>query len=188
MFVPELGECLSELCRPQQTLNCLNILFLHIHTPCWKYMVKSSQKFNIFADQNLRSVADLGGGVGGMTLFFSGIRSTPSRPKGSPFVLFWDIHFWPTDLKIFLKARRAECAPKKRDFLVSIFQKVPKNAFFGLFSKICLRRRKLGQIWVFIVVSVSSQNQFGRPKKNDQQKINPPPLEKFLDPRLLAMV
>ena len=30
----------------------------------------------------------------------SGIRP-PADPKGTPFVLFWDIHFWMTDLKLF---------------------------------------------------------------------------------------
>ena len=45
------------------------------------------------------------------------------------------------DPKIFLKAPAApiyanfegECAPKKRNFLVKLFQKLPINAFFGLF-------------------------------------------------------
>ena len=49
-----------------------------------------------------------------------------------------------------------------------------KTQFFGLFLKNCLRRRKFGQIRVFIVVQESSENQFDRPKKKadkkDQQK------------------
>ena len=66
--------------------------------------------------------------------------STPRRPKGSPFVTFSEIHFWPTDPKIFLKATSApiytnfkgERAPKKRDFFV---KKCPKTAFFDCFFK-----------------------------------------------------
>ena len=70
----------------------------------------------------------------------SGIRS-PADPKGPPFDTFSEIHFWPTDPKIFLKAPLApiytnfegERAPKKRDFFVKIFQKLPKNGFFDCF-------------------------------------------------------
>ena len=43
-----------------------------------------------------------GGGGGDLTPLFSGIR-LPADPKDPPFVLFWDTHFWQTDLKIFLK-------------------------------------------------------------------------------------
>ena len=52
----------------------------------------------------------------------------------------------------------------KRNFLVKIFQKRPKNAFSGLFffSTICLRRTKLGQNSGKAVVWESSKNQFGR--------------------------
>ena len=45
-----------------------------------------------------------------------------------------------------------------------MFQKVPKNAVFRLFSKICLQRRKCGKIRIFTMVWESSENQFGRPK------------------------
>ena len=49
--------------------------------------------------------ADLGGeGAGGRTPPFPLRDSTPCRPKGSPFDTFYEIHFWPTDPKIFLKA------------------------------------------------------------------------------------
>ena len=58
----------------------------------------------------------------------------------------------------------------KRDFFGRSFSKVTKNAFFGLFSEIFLRRRKLGLIRVFIVVWESSENQFGRPKKTKVDK------------------
>ena len=59
----------------------------------------------------------------------SGIRP-PADPKGPPFELFWDIHFWQTDPKIFLKAPSAPIntnfeggarAEKKSNFLVKNF-------------------------------------------------------------------
>ena len=90
------------------------------------------------------------GGGGGRTFPF--LRDpTPCRPKGSPLCTFLGYLFWVTDHKFFLKAPlapiytndlytfganitlRGERAPKKRNFLIKIFQKVPKNAFFGLF-------------------------------------------------------
>ena len=63
------------------------------------------------------------GGGGGRGVFGrtpSGIRP-PADPKGHPFDTFSEIHFWPTDPKIFLKAPLApiytnfegERAPKK---------------------------------------------------------------------------
>ena len=48
--------------------------------------------------------------------------------------------------------------------------------FWPVFSKICLRRRKLDQIRVFIMVWECSENHFFFE--------NPPLFEKFLDPRL----
>ena len=90
------------------------------------------------------------------------------------------------DPKIFLKALLApiytnfegERAPKKNAiFFVKIFQKVPKNGFFlTVFSKICLRRRKICQNRGKTVLWESSKNQFGRPKKKKVVKI----LENFL--------
>ena len=82
------------------------------------------------------------GGAGGADAPPSGIRP-PADPKGPPFDTFSEIHFWPTDPKIFLKAPSApiytnfegERAPKKRDFFVKIFQKLPKNGFFDCFFK-----------------------------------------------------
>ena len=79
------------------------------------------------------------GGGGGTS---SGIRPS-SDPNGPPFVLFWDIHFWLTDLKTFLKASVApiytnfegERALKKRNFLVKFSKKCLKTPFFGLFHK-----------------------------------------------------
>ena len=118
--------------------------------------------------------ADLGGDLGG-----GGLKdSTTCRSKGSPFVLFWDIHFWLTDPKIFLKAPLApiytnfkgERAPKKCNFLVKVFQKVSNKTFFVLFfffNKLPAAQ-KIGQNRVFVVIWESSENPFGRFKKGWQ--------------------
>ena len=76
------------------------------------------------------------GGRGADAFLPSGIRP-PADPKGPPFDTFSQIHFWPTDLKIFLKAPLApiytnfegERAPKKRDFLPKFFKKIQKRLF-----------------------------------------------------------
>ena len=118
--------------------------------------------------------ADLGGGGGGGGRTPPPLRdSTPADPKGPPFDTFSEIHFWPIDPKICLKAPLApiytnferERAPKKRDFLSKFFKKCPKTAFLTVFSKICLRRRKFCQNRGKTVLWESSKNQFGRPKK-----------------------
>ena len=101
-------------------------------------------------------------GGGGDWTISSSQGFDPWRPKGSPLCTILRYPFWLTDFKIFLKA---PWAPIYSKFWGRIFSKRPKNAFFGLFSKICLRGRKIGQIRVFIVVGGSSENQFGRPKK-----------------------
>ena len=70
--------------------------------------------------------------------------STPCRPKGSPLCIIFQNPFLVVDSKNFLKAPMAliytnfegERAPKKRDVLVKIFEKVPKNAFLACFFKI----------------------------------------------------
>ena len=117
----------------------------------------------------LKPGADLGGAGGGCGRPLpSGIRP-PADPKGPPFDTFSEIHFWPSDPKIFLKAPSAaiysnfegERSPKKRDFFVKIFQQVPKNGFLTVFSKICLRRRKFSQNPGKTVLWESSKNQFG---------------------------
>ena len=132
-----------------------------------------------------------GGGGGGVWTppFPSGIRP-PADPKGRPFDTFSEIHFWPTDPKIFLKAPLApiytnlegERAPKKTQFFLSkVFKKRPKTAFLTVFSKIFLRRRNFYQNRGKTVLRESSKNQFGRPtKKKGRQnfriffKIRPP--------------
>ena len=74
-----------------------------------------------------------GGGGGGVRAPPSlpwGIRH-PADPKGPPLYyfeisIFGVLHFWYA----YFEGGRA---PKKRDFLVKCFQKMPKNAFIGLF-------------------------------------------------------
>ena len=83
-----------------------------------------------------------GGGGGGRTPFSQGFDPLPTQ-RVPPLILFQKSLFWPTDPKIFLKAPLApiytnfvgERAPKKRDFFVNIFQKLPKNGFFDCFFK-----------------------------------------------------
>ena len=122
-------------------------------------------------------------------------RICPLPTQRSPFVLFSDIHFWLTDLKIFLKAPLApiytnyegERAPKKRA-LVNFFPKSDSNTFLVCISKFYLRRKIFGQIGISIMIWESSENQFGRPKKNTTNFLkifeNLPPVEKILDPPL----
>ena len=55
--------------------------------------------------------------------------------------------------------------PKKKAIFWSKFSKKCLKSGFWPFSKICLQRRKLGQIKVVIVICKTSENQFGRPKK-----------------------
>ena len=107
------------------------ISFLHV-----KGQYRSS-----FTEFKSVSCQSRGGGGGGRPS--SGIRP-PADPKGPPFDTFSEIHFWPTDPKIFLKAPLApiytnfegERAPKKNAiFFVKIFQKVPKNGFIDRFFK-----------------------------------------------------
>ena len=113
----------------------------------------------------------------------SGIR-LPADSKGPPFDTFSEIHFWPTDPKIFLKAPltplytnfEGECAPKKTRFFCQNFSKsAQKRLFFTVFSKICLRRRKFCKNRGKTVLWESSKNLFGRPKKKVKIFENPPP-------------
>ena len=60
---------------------------------------------------------------------------------------------------------KGERAPKNAIFLVKVFQKMPKNAFLACFSQnFACGAEFFFQIWVFIVISESSENQFGSPK------------------------
>ena len=106
----------------------------------------------------MQVTTDLKGGAerAGRTPPLSGIRP-PADPKDPPSYNFEPKNFPKAPIYItFEGGARA----KKRKFLVKIFQKVPKNAFFGQ------RRRKFGRKWVFKVVCESPENQFRRSKKS----------------------
>ena len=60
---------------------------------------------------------------------------------------------------------KGERAPKKRNFLVKIFQKVPKNAFLACFFKILPAAQKFGPKHGLLSDWESSENLFDRPKK-----------------------
>ena len=85
----------------------------------------------------LISRADLGVGADAL---LSGIRP-PADLKGPPFDTFSEIHFWPTDPKIFLKAPLApiytnfegERAPKKTQLFCQHFSKSAQKRLFWLF-------------------------------------------------------
>ena len=110
------------------------------------------------------------GGKGGANAF-SLRDSTPADPKGPPFVLFWDIHVWLTDLKIFLLALLApiytnfegERAPKNaifsRHFPISAVKR-----FFGLFKNLIPAQKNWSNQGLYLVWDIS-ENQFDRFKK-----------------------
>ena len=84
----------------------------------------------------------------------SGIRP-PADPKGPPFDTFSQIHFWPTDPKIFLKASLApiytnfegERAPKKTQFFCQNFSKiVQKRTFWLFFQKFACGAENLAKV------------------------------------------
>ena len=108
--------------------------------------------------------------------------STPCRPKRSPFVLFWGIHFWLTDLKFLIRATLEPIytnfvwgvhTEKKINCLAIIFKKLPKkHLFMAWFSKICLRcikNLKFGRVKFFIVILEKSKNCLVDLKKNGQK-------------------
>ena len=132
----------------ESTFNYCKALLSYIKALHWRIQLNSHLSKVSFKEWSHQTVADFGGG---------GRSSSGVRPPADPkltFVLFWDNHCWLTDLKVFLKAPLApictdfkgERAPKKRNFLVEIFQKVPKNAFlrYEIFEK--LRRKSLKEI------------------------------------------
>ena len=112
----------------------------------------------------LKTGEDLGVGAG---------ADTPSQgfdPLPTPFFIL-RFPYLVADPKKFPKA---PSAPIYTNFEgVKIFQnvgqnfpKVPTNAILDcFFSKFCLRREKLDQNRVFLLLWESSDNQFGRPKK-----------------------
>ena len=68
---------------------------------------------------------------------------------------------------------------EKTHFLVKIFQKVSRNAFFGLFlKKFDCGAESFLQNRVLLLIYESSENQMSRPKKKGQEnfrKTPPPP-------------
>ena len=76
-------------------------------------------------------LGDLGGGGGGWTLPLQGFDPLPTqRVLFCAIVLFLDIHFWLTDIEIFLKA---PLAPIRPIFVGECAQNFPKNAQKRLF-------------------------------------------------------
>ena len=74
--------------------------------------------------------------------------------------------FQKAPLGQFILHLRGERAPKKRDCLVRVFQKLPKNAFRPVFSKFCLRAEILAKTGSFnSLLWESLKNQFDGPKK-----------------------
>ena len=84
------------------------------------------------------------GGGGGADFPLPLRDSTPCRPKGSPFDNFSEIHFWPTDPKIFLKA---SLAPIYTNFEGE--RKIAKSAQFAKSAKIAQNFAKSAQNWLF---------------------------------------
>ena len=150
-----------------------------------------------------------GGGGGGRPP--SGIRP-PVDPKGPPPPdTFSEIHFWPTDPKIFLKAPLApiytnfegERAPKKNAIFCQNFSKsAQKRLFDYFFNGFLTILTILTAFWLFwLCFDYFDQNR-GKTVVGRAQKINlvdlkkkarqnfrfffenPPPLEKILDPPL----
>ena len=87
--------------------------------------------------------------VSSRTIFTNGSKggcpllkdSTTRHPKSPSLVLFYDIHFWPIDPKIFLKAHLApvysDLEGKARSNKCDFFKKFPKTAFLpSFFSKV----------------------------------------------------
>ena len=107
--------------------------------------------------------------------------ASPADPKGPPFALFWDIHFWITDPKIFLKLPLAsiinnyegEARAKKCNILVKMFEKGPEKLFP---SKFWLRRKKFGQNGLVTALGKTRKINFANLKKNSTKFFeNPPP-------------
>ena len=90
--------------------------------------------------EQLKSGADLGWGAGRRTPPPQGFDPLPTQ-RVPPFDTFSEIHFWPTDPKIFLKAPSApinaifegERAPKKTHFFCQNFSKSAQKRLFWLF-------------------------------------------------------
>ena len=129
----------------------------------------------------------------------SGIQP-PADPKGPPFDTFSEIHFCPTDPKIFLKAPLApiysnfegERAPKKTRFFCQNFSKsAQKRLFLLFFQKFACGAEHLAKIGAkhcfgraLKINLVDLKKKKSRPNFRIFFKNPPPPLEKILDPPL----
>ena len=98
-------------------------------------------------------------------LLSQGLDPLPARrPKCSPLCTILRYPDLAPDPKKILKVHSAPLysnfewgeLDKKRNFLVKIFQKMPKNTSFGLFLIFCLRHTKICQNSVFLVLWESS--------------------------------
>ena len=145
-----------------------------------------------YLDSNpLFSGADLGGGG------FGGFRKdpTPCHPKGPPSGTFYEIHFWPTDPKIFLKPPLAPkytnfeggaCA-KKTQIFCQIFPKSAQQRLFDLFF-FFKNLTAAQKIWrkqpLFVLRRARKINLLDLKKVKIFENFlnNRPPLEKILDP------
>ena len=114
-----------------------------------------------------------GGGRGGGRSFLT-VRPLPT--KGSPFVLFWNIHFWWRTLKFFWRHLWRQYILILRGGRAQKKNAIP---FWPVFWKFCLRRKKFGQSRTFLR---ELEKSICRPKKRSSKfftnclKIrNPPP-------------
>ena len=114
----------------------------------------------------------------------------PVDPKGPPFVLFWDIHFWLTYPQIFLKGPFAPIktsfwggarAKQNPIFCQNFSKSAQKRLFWLFFQKIACGAAKFCQNMGKTVLWESSKNLFVRSKKKGRQNFGhffenlPPP-------------
>ena len=98
--------------------------------------------------------ADLGG-KGDDDAFSPQGFDPPADPKSPPFVLFWDIHFWLTDPKIFLKAPLAT--------IYTHYKRAEKTGFFGKhFPKKKAQKRHFWPIFPKTFSALSSLGVLGK--------------------------
>ena len=129
--------------------------------------------------------------------------STPFRPYRPCTILRYP--FLVTDPKIFLKAPSVPIYTnfegglhaEKTQFFGKIFQKVPKNAYFGLFFfkilPVAQKYRPKQGLCSGLGELRKSINQFSRPKKKVDKTFevffeNPHPLDKILDPCISVLI
>ena len=160
--------------------------------------MKSSQYFS--STIRFSSVVLNGGGFGGRgclrTNSFLGFDPLPTQRV--PLCIILRYQNLVTDPINFLKEGafgantyffEGGARAKKNAVLRSKFSKFSKKCqkcfFLACFSKFCLRRKNIDQNSGFLVLWESSENQFDQPKKNVDNFLKNPPLEKNLDPPLI---